>query len=374
MMEQKENEHLVFTNEMPSWKIKLSYVFAGIFLILGVIILYFSWDFTQFRDGWDIFAFILIGGLGFFFCILPFYLIKTMKRRLKIHTKEELRNDGYHFFYYDEFTKNQYHLNMPFENMEFVLISLGLFEISQSYVDADGDVEKQRIKKVFAKIHIMGTLTEGNEKIVGISIDKKDTFDVWMNLFQQNDVPIYYTEYGLNHISLTKELFNDIPMKPYEGRLPFTIGKALYDPYDELEFLTDGQKDKHKKTRKYIRLLTLVLGLIQIPIVSLWLPHIEIENAIFDSDLYGAIWVFTIFALLFANLPRLRRRWYEPLIDITKVIVGVIIGTLFIREATEEFYDALFLNYFAIVFLYLAVIYFSQFRNWIRQKLQGSPQ
>ena len=140
MMEQKENEHLVFTNEMPSWKIKLSYVFAGIFLILGVIILYFSWDFTQFRDGWDIFAFILIGGLGFFFCILPFYLIKTMKRRLKIHTKEELRNDGYHFFYYDEFTKNQYHLNMPFENMEFVLISLGLFEISQSYVDADGDV------------------------------------------------------------------------------------------------------------------------------------------------------------------------------------------------------------------------------------------
>src|SRR5690606_20945549 len=192
-------------------------------------ILYFSWDFTQFRDGWNIFAFILIGGLGFFFCILPFYLIKTMKRRLKIHTKEELRNDGYHFFYYDEFTKNQYHLNMPFENMEFVLISLGLFEISQSYVDADGDVEKQRIKKVFAKIHIMGTLTEGNEKIVGISIDKKDTFDVWMNLFQQNDVPIYYTEYGLNHISLTKELFNDIPMKPYEGRLPFTIGKALYD-------------------------------------------------------------------------------------------------------------------------------------------------
>lgn len=365
-MESEQKTYWVETNTITPKRREDAYFSFIVFFITGSVLLYFA--ISSIGEEGSLFLISLFGPLGIFLCCLPIYLFFKMKRYMQKHIRLELREDGYFISYFDENTNKKFSQLLPYENMEFVLISLDFVRKIRSRYNFDRRrVESEIDKYAAARLHIKGTNSEGEKQIRKLFVDTPMTLNIWTNVLKEKGVPIFYTEYALNNYKVTEESIYDIPMEKYEGELPFTFGKYIYDPDEELELLTEEQKQKQLKRISRIRKFVIILGLLQIPITSLLLPHATIVDGFIEDTYYGVVWIVTLFTLIFINIPA-KRKWYEPFMDVFIIVAGAMFGTFLVKEATYKFREAILINYLCIGVPFLVAIYIKKISSWISKK------
>lgn len=360
-----------FTNQLPKWAIGLMVILIILFGVISLgIFLWSIWEWSH--TGFTFLVLFFMAGL---FLWLSHLSYKNLRLYLDYIFKIDLGDQGYYYYMKDKKKNEEVEIFLPYERMEYVLIGQDYrFEPKYSIGYERTKVTFMAIKT--AKVLMYGESSEGKSEVLSFTLSSSHTVDDWIGVFLHHHVPVYHTDYALTATANTPEAIQQVPKQLYEGSLPFVPGTTT-EKVDHFH-MTEKQTEllqKNKKIRKRkARFFKLLLVLFQIVLISLWFPHWEIQDGMFqDNSRESLVGIATIFTLFFIYAYVGVEKWYDPLKDMAIIDAGMVIATVFSQANHPDFPAAVMAYGLTINILTLSLFYLGRLIDWIKKFLKMMP-